>query len=81
MPFHIGSTAVAGYGCASGRHWRFLLVAVALHSAVSYGIVVLQAGLVDVVALDIWGAVLSTATIGLAFWLRHRAAQPAVAAS
>jgi hypothetical protein len=80
VPFHIGATALAGYGYASGRPWRFLLLSIALHSAVNYSIILLQAGLVNVIGLDIWAAVLATATIGLAFWLRRRAARPAVEA-
>lgn len=81
VPFHVSSTAVAGYGYASGRPWRFLLLAILLHSAINYSIILGQAGVLSVVGLDTWAAVLSAATIGLAFWLRHRAARSAAKAS
>ncbi len=81
VPFHVGATALAGYGYASGRPWRFLLLAIVLHSAMNYSAVLLQAGLLSMVGLEIWTVVLTVPTIGLAFWLRRRAARPAVEAS
>ena len=80
VPFHIGSTALAGYGYTSGRPWRFWLLAVLLHSAINYGVVLVRAGLLNGAGLDIWGALVSTATIAPTFRLRRRAARPAVEA-
>lgn len=72
VPFHIGSTALAGYGYATGRPWRFWALAVALHTILNFSVVLLQAGLIDVVALELWAAFVALVTVGAAIWLRRR---------
>ncbi len=69
VPFHIGSAALAGYGLASGRPWRFLLAAIALHTAVNYAVLALQAGLIGAITMEAWGALVGAATIASALWL------------
>ncbi len=81
VPFHVGAAALSGYGYASGRAWRYLFLAIVLHSAINYSTVLVQTGLLSMVGLELWAAVLATVTIALAFWLRRRAARPAVEAS
>jgi hypothetical protein len=77
VPFHVAASAVTGYGYAAGRPWRCLLLAIVLHSAVNYSSILLQAGLASMAGLEVWVAVLATATVGLAFWLRRRTVRPA----
>ncbi len=74
VPFHIGATALAGYGYASGRPWRFLLLSVALHTLVNYAALLLQAGLLGIWATEAWIAAFALGTVGLALRLRHRSA-------
>jgi len=72
VPFHVGAAALAGYGYASGRPWRFLLLAIALHSLANYGAILLQAGLLDALSIELWVAVVGAVAVGLAFALRKR---------
>ena len=74
VAFHAGAAAVAGYGYGAGRLWRHLLIAIALHGAMNLGDVLRQVGLLGAVALEVWVALLSAVTVGLALWLRRRAA-------
>ena len=73
VAFHAGAGAVAGYGYGVGRPWRHLLIAIALHGAMNLGDVLRQVGLKGAVALEVWVALLSAATVGLALWQRRRA--------
>ena len=75
VPFHIGLTAVAGYGYATGRPWRFWALAVALHTLANFAVVTMQAGVLDIVGVEVWAALVALATVSLAIWLRHRAAR------
>lgn len=72
VPFHIGAAVLSAYGLASGRPWRFLLLASALHALANYGAILLQAGLLDALSVELWVAVVAAATVGLAFALRKR---------
>ncbi|MDI7276484.1 MAG: hypothetical protein QME94_10930, partial [Anaerolineae bacterium] len=74
VPFHIGAAALAAYGCAAGRSGRFLLLAIALHSALNYGALLAGAGVIGVAAFEAWGALVAAVAVGLALWLRKRAA-------
>jgi hypothetical protein len=73
VPMHVGVTALAAYGYATGRPWRFWLLAVALHTAGNYAVVLGQAGLLTPVAMEAWVGVVAVAAIGWALWLRRRA--------
>ncbi|MHB1132475.1 MAG: hypothetical protein ACYC4L_08825 [Chloroflexota bacterium] len=74
VPFHIGSAAVAAYGYASGRPWRFWLLAVLLHTVVNYGVILLMVGALNAVTVEVWVAVFALVTVGFALWLRRRTA-------
>ena len=78
VPFHIGSAAIAGYGYATGRFWRFWLLAVGLHTISNFSVVALQAGLIDLVVLELWVAFVALVTGGVAIWLRRRCAETRV---
>jgi len=64
VPFHIGAAALAGYGYATGRPWRFLALAVGLHTVYNYGALALRAGVIDVTEVEVWAALVAMATIG-----------------
>lgn len=70
--FHIGEASLSTYGYASGRPWRFLLLAIGLHSLTDYMTVPLRAGLISVGWVEIVIAVISVATISVDLWLRVR---------
>jgi uncharacterized membrane protein YhfC len=71
--FHIGATALSTYGYTTGRPWRFLLLAIGLHSLVNYFVLPLQAGLLSTNIVEGIIAAISIATIGAALWLNSRA--------
>mgnify|MGYP005842296513 CR=1 FL=1 len=71
VPFHIGAVALSGYGYATGRTWRFLLLAVGLHTAVNYGALATRYGLVDPLAVEGIVALGATAAMTLALWVRR----------
>ncbi|MCL6431494.1 MAG: hypothetical protein K6V36_11650 [Anaerolineae bacterium] len=72
VPFHAAAAALAAYGYASGRPWRFLLLAAGLHSALNYGALLASAGVFGLPAVEAWGVVITALTVGLALWLRFR---------
>lgn len=76
VPFHIGAAALAGYGYGTGRPWRFLLLAIALHSLTNYGVILLQAGVLNMALIEVWVAAIAIVTVGAALWLHRRAAYP-----
>jgi len=79
---HIAFSALAGYGLAKGRGWQFYLIASALHGLLNYGVVLLQAGLLTALHVEIYVAVLAVLVTAWALWLRWRkgaaTAEPAV---
>ncbi len=72
VAFHIGATAIAAYGLFQGKVWQFYLLAVFLHFALNYGILLVQAGHLTALQAEIHIAVLALVTVGLALWLRWR---------
>jgi len=79
---HIAFSALAGYGLAKGRGWQFYLIASALHGLLNYGVVLLQAGLLTALHVEIYVAVLAVLVTAWVLWLRWRkgtaTAEPAV---
>jgi RsiW-degrading membrane proteinase PrsW (M82 family) len=69
---HIAFSALAGYGLAKGRGWQFYLIASVLHGLLNYSVVLYQAGLLTVVPVEIYIAVLAVLVTAWALWLRWR---------
>jgi RsiW-degrading membrane proteinase PrsW (M82 family) len=69
---HIAFSALAGYGLARGWGWQFYLVASALHALLNYSVVLLQAGLLTALHVEIYVAVLAVLVTAWALWLRWR---------
>jgi RsiW-degrading membrane proteinase PrsW (M82 family) len=67
---HIAVSALAGYGLAKGMGWQFYLIASGLHAAANYSVVLLSAGIMDSLQLEIYVAVLTLAITAVALWLR-----------
>jgi uncharacterized membrane protein YhfC len=78
VPFHVGAAALSAYGIATRRPWRFLLLAMGLHSLSNYGVLLVQRGVLNTTGVEAWLALFSVATIGAALWLRHRNPVPTV---
>jgi len=69
---HIAFSALAGYGLARGWGWQFYLIASVLHGLLNYSIVLLQAGLLTTVHVEIYVAVIAVVVTAWALWLRWR---------
>jgi len=69
---HIAFSALAGYGLATGRGWQFYLIASVLHALLNYSVVLLQAGLLTALHVEIYAAVLAVLVTAWALWLRWR---------
>ena len=69
---HIAFSALAGWGLAKGWGWQFYLVASFLHALLNYSAVLLQAGVFNIVQLEIYAAVLAVLVTAAALWLRWR---------
>jgi len=69
---HTAFSALAGYGLARGWGWQFYLIASVLHGLLNYSVVLLQAGLLTVVHVEIYVAVLAVLVTAWALWLRWR---------
>jgi len=77
VAFHIGVSALAGYGLAKGWGWQFYLMASFLHGFLNYSAVLFGAGIFTVVQIEIYVAVVAVLVTGGALWVRWR--KPAVA--
>jgi len=70
--FHTSLAALSAYGYTTGRPWRFLLLAIGVHSVSNYFAVLVQAGVIGVVAVEIIIALIALAVLAAALWLRAR---------
>jgi RsiW-degrading membrane proteinase PrsW (M82 family) len=69
---HVAFSALAGYGLAKGWGWQFYLIASALHALLNYSIILLQAGLLTSLNVEIYVAVVAALVTAWALWLRWR---------
>jgi len=69
---HIAFSAMAGYGLARGWGWQFYLIASALHGLLNYSVILLQAGHLTTVHIEIYVAVVAVGVTAWALWLRWR---------
>ena len=69
---HTAFSALAGYGLAKGWGWQFYLIASVLHGLLNYSVVLLRAGLLTTVHVEIYAAVLAVLVTAWALWLRWR---------
>jgi RsiW-degrading membrane proteinase PrsW (M82 family) len=72
VAFHIAVSGLAGYGLAKGWGWQFYLLAAFLHSLLNYSAVVFHSGLLPIVYVEIYAAVVAVLVTAVALWLRWR---------
>ena len=72
VAFHIAVSGLAGYGLAKGWGWQFYLLAAFLHSLLNYGAVLFHSGLLTVVYVETYAAVVAVLVTAVALWLRWR---------
>jgi RsiW-degrading membrane proteinase PrsW (M82 family) len=70
----LAASALAGYGLAKRLGWQFYLIASVLHGLTNYGVILLQAGVLTSIQVEIYIAVLAVAITAVALWLRWRSA-------
>lgn len=75
VPFHIGTAALIGYGCATGRPWRFWLLAITLHTLLNYCSLLIPAGLLDAIGTEVWCGAVAAVTLGAALAARRQVLQ------
>jgi len=79
---HIAFSALAGYGLARGWGWQFYLIASVLHGLLNYSVILFYSGLLTIVHVEIYIAVIAVLVTAWALWLRWRkgaaTAEPAV---
>jgi RsiW-degrading membrane proteinase PrsW (M82 family) len=71
---HTALSALAGYGLFKGKGWQFYLIASGLHALLNYSVALLQAGVLTVIQLEIYVAVVAMSVTAWALWLRWRKA-------
>jgi RsiW-degrading membrane proteinase PrsW (M82 family) len=76
--FHIGASALAGYGLAKGKAWQFYLLASLLHGIINYSAVLFQAKVLGVLTVEIYVAAAAILVSAAALWLRWRKQSPVV---
>ena len=69
---HTASSGLAGYGLARGKGWQFYLIASGLHAVLNYSAVLLAAGVLTAVQLELYVAVFAVSLTAWALWLRWR---------
>jgi hypothetical protein len=70
--FHTSIAALAGYGFASGRPGRYLLLAILVHALTDYLAILLQAKLLSTAPLEAMVYIIAVSTLAAALWLRSR---------
>ncbi len=72
VAFHMGISASAGYGLARGWGWQFYLLAAFLHALINYGAVFFGTGVMTIVQVEIYIAVIAVLVTAVVLWLRWR---------
>jgi len=70
VAFHMGASALAGWGLASGKGWQSYLIVSFVHAALNYSVVLLNTGHFMQLDVFIYVAVISLITAAVALWLR-----------
>ena len=70
--FHTAATALAIYGWNKGKGWQFYLLVAFCHIILNYSVVLLAAGILTAVQIEIYASVFAVAVLVPALWLRWR---------
>ncbi len=81
--FHVGAASLSAYGYATGRPWRYLLLAIGLHSLLNYPALLAQAGQINILVVELVAVLSGIGTMAAAIWLwvRHRPGKQEMVAS
>jgi RsiW-degrading membrane proteinase PrsW (M82 family) len=77
VALHIALSGLAGYGLAKGWGWQFYLLASFLHALNEYAVVLIEVGIITLVQLELYAAVVAALVTGGALWLRWRKSEAA----
>ncbi len=72
VAFHTASSAIAGWGLVKGWGWQFYIIASIAHAAVNYNVIILAAGLLNNIQIEIYIAAVVLIVVFIALWLRWR---------
>jgi len=72
VAFHTAASALAGWGLARGWGWQFYLLASILHAFLNYSVLFLQSGVLTIVQVEIFIAIVATLVTAGALWMRWR---------
>ncbi len=70
VAFHIGVSALVGYGLAKGKGWQFYLIGAGLHTLVNYAVLPYAKGQMTFNQVEIYIAVLAFVVTAVLMWLR-----------
>jgi hypothetical protein len=70
VAFHIAASAIAGWGLAKGWGWQFYIIASLAHAAINYSAIIVAAGLITKIQIEIYIAVVALIIMGVALGLR-----------
>jgi hypothetical protein len=70
--FHTAVAALAAYGYTIKRPWRYLLLAIALHTLVDYLVPLLQQGVITAAETEAFVGLVSVAAMAATLWVRWR---------
>jgi len=73
--FQIATTAIAGYGLASGWGWQFYLLASFFHALINYNVILLQAEVFTIMRVEISIAIIAVLVTLFALWLLRSASR------
>jgi len=72
VAMHISLSALVGYGLAKGKGWQFYLIAVGLHSAINYVVILYGKELLTLNQIEIYLAAAAALVMLAVLWLRWR---------
>lgn len=73
VPFHMAATGMAAYGLGKKSWWQLFVFASILHALVDYSAVLVNVSLLSAVGAEVYLSIITIGTIGITFWLRHKA--------
>ncbi len=72
IAFHMGASALAGYGLAKGKGWQFYLIAGGLHSLINYVVLPYRTGDMTFNQVEIYVAGVAALVTAWVLWLRWK---------
>jgi RsiW-degrading membrane proteinase PrsW (M82 family) len=72
VAFHTSASAIAGWGLAKGWGWQFYIIVSIAHATVNYNVIIIAAGLLNKIQIEIYIAAVVLIVVFIALWLRWR---------